>query len=137
MQELEYVLPISSTPFSALCSAITQPHSLCRMFGPISLPSLPSGPLPAGAKKEAPPPPPPRPARSHTRSSSLDLNKFSELCCVFLLSECCWLHLFVCGYVFTSCFCLWFFPLAFVSCLFVLITFPSVFVICFHFILLV
>uniref|UniRef100_A0A0P4VS75 EF-hand domain-containing protein n=1 Tax=Scylla olivacea TaxID=85551 RepID=A0A0P4VS75_SCYOL len=59
-------------------SAVTTPPDDAGMFGPISLPSLPSGPLPAGTKKEAPPPPPPRPARTHTRSSSLDLNKFSR-----------------------------------------------------------
>ncbi|KAG0710850.1 RalBP1-associated Eps domain-containing protein 1 [Chionoecetes opilio] len=59
-------------------AAVTTPPDDAGMFGPISLPSIPSGPLPAGAKKEAPPPPPPRPARTHTRSSSLDLNKFSR-----------------------------------------------------------
>ncbi|XP_050697135.1 ralBP1-associated Eps domain-containing protein 2-like isoform X2 [Eriocheir sinensis] len=59
-------------------SAVTTPPEDNGMFGPISLPSLPSGPLPAGAKKEAPPPPPPRPGRTHARSSSLDLNKFSR-----------------------------------------------------------
>ncbi|XP_018007162.1 ralBP1-associated Eps domain-containing protein 1 isoform X2 [Hyalella azteca] len=37
-------------------------------FGPTS--------LPMGAAKKEPPPPPPRPARTHARSSSLDLNKF-------------------------------------------------------------
>lgn len=48
------------------------------IYGPTSLPMIPSGPL-TGIKKEAPPPPPPRPApRTHTRSSSLDLNKFSR-----------------------------------------------------------
>ncbi|XP_064101267.1 ralBP1-associated Eps domain-containing protein 2-like isoform X2 [Macrobrachium nipponense] len=46
------------------------------MYGPTSLPMMPSAPLPGG-KKEPPPPPPPRPARTHIRSSSLDLNKFS------------------------------------------------------------
>lgn len=46
------------------------------MYGPNSLPVMPSAPLP-GNKKDPPPPPPPRPARTHTRSSSLDLNKFS------------------------------------------------------------
>ncbi|XP_045614945.1 ralBP1-associated Eps domain-containing protein 1 isoform X2 [Procambarus clarkii] len=47
------------------------------MYGPTSLPMIPSAPLPGG-KKEPPPPPPPRPARTHTRSSSLDLNKFNR-----------------------------------------------------------
>ncbi|XP_071538814.1 ralBP1-associated Eps domain-containing protein 1 isoform X2 [Panulirus ornatus] len=47
------------------------------VYGPTSLPMIPSASLPGG-KKEPPPPPPPRPARTHTRSSSLDLNKFSR-----------------------------------------------------------
>ncbi|XP_068210812.1 ralBP1-associated Eps domain-containing protein 1 isoform X2 [Palaemon carinicauda] len=47
------------------------------MYGPTSLPMMPSAPLPGG-KKEPPPPPPPRPARTHIRSSSLDLNKFNR-----------------------------------------------------------
>ena len=35
-------------------------------------------PISGGVKKDPPPPPPPRPTRSHTRSSSLDLNKFNR-----------------------------------------------------------
>ncbi|CAG2063877.1 unnamed protein product, partial [Timema podura] len=34
--------------------------------------------LPVAPKKEPPPPPPPRPYRTHTRSSSLDLNRMSK-----------------------------------------------------------
>ncbi|XP_076032735.1 RALBP1 associated Eps domain containing isoform X5 [Oratosquilla oratoria] len=49
------------------------------LYGPTSLPMMPS--LPASSlpgKKDPPPPPPPRPSKTHTRSSSLDLNKFSK-----------------------------------------------------------
>ncbi|XP_059476956.1 ralBP1-associated Eps domain-containing protein 1 isoform X1 [Neocloeon triangulifer] len=44
--------------------------------GPTSLP--PMAALPQGPKKEPPPPPPPRPYRTHTRSSSLDLNTLGK-----------------------------------------------------------
>ncbi|KAK8753853.1 hypothetical protein OTU49_017288, partial [Cherax quadricarinatus] len=58
-------------------SSVGTPPEDSGMYGPTSLPMIPSAPLPGG-KKEPPPPPPPRPARTHTRSSSLDLNKFSR-----------------------------------------------------------
>ena len=54
-------------------------------YGPASLPMVPAPstmpPLPNSCKKDfsqPPPPPPPRGSRSHTRSSSLDLNKFNK-----------------------------------------------------------
>ncbi|XP_042211037.1 ralBP1-associated Eps domain-containing protein 2-like isoform X3 [Homarus americanus] len=58
-------------------SSVGTPPEDNGMYGPTSLPMIPSAPLPGG-KKEPPPPPPPRPARTHTRSSSLDLNKFNR-----------------------------------------------------------
>ncbi|KAK7080643.1 RalBP1-associated Eps domain-containing protein 1, partial [Halocaridina rubra] len=56
-------------------SSVGTPPDDNGMYGPTSLPMMPSASLPGG-KKEPPPPPPPRPARTHIRSSSLDLNKF-------------------------------------------------------------
>ncbi|XP_042882552.1 ralBP1-associated Eps domain-containing protein 1-like isoform X3 [Penaeus japonicus] len=48
------------------------PHST------VSTPPEDNGAPLSGGKKDPPPPPPPRPARTHTRSSSLDLNKFNR-----------------------------------------------------------
>lgn len=42
------------------------------------MPALPDETVIATPKKEPPPPPPPRPYRTHTRSSSLDLNKLGS-----------------------------------------------------------
>ncbi|KAK4308870.1 hypothetical protein Pmani_019461 [Petrolisthes manimaculis] len=58
-------------------TSVGTPPDESGMYGPNSLPVMPSAPLP-GNKKDPPPPPPPRPARTHTRSSSLDLNKFNR-----------------------------------------------------------
>lgn len=81
---------LEQTPLMKYCLKHEAISSLLlRMYGPTSLPMMPSAPL-SGGKKDPPPPPPPRPARTHTRSSSLDLNKFSKknflcvLCICFL-----------------------------------------------------
>lgn len=54
--------------------------------GPTSLPMAVVA-TQMGPKKEPPPPPPPRPYRTHTRSSSLDLNRLGKYHCIFKLQK--------------------------------------------------
>lgn len=70
------VVPMLGDDDVSLGTGLTVHRPLAKKPG---IPSLPDETVIATPKKEPPPPPPPRPYRTHTRSSSLDLNKLGSL----------------------------------------------------------